>query len=178
MEELAASAEIPWRVTNVRDADDHVPPRWRRAQVRRWHWMLTETAPAPAVCEVEEVSQSADLNRLLDQANDGSYARPGAPGIECWLGVRREGLLLGAGALMRLPSSAGHVRGIAVLEQARRQGIGTAVSAELTRRGLANGSPVCTLGVYTHNAAAIAMYRRLGYDVVHTFTSGEVPSPE
>ena len=52
--------------------------------------------------------------------------------------------------------------------------MGTAISAALTRRGFANGSSQCTLGVYTDNPTAIAMYQRLGYRTVHTFTSGEV----
>jgi len=33
-------------------------------------------------------------------------------------------------------------------------------------------SGVCSLGVYVDNEPALRTYRGLGYDIVHTFTSG------
>jgi GNAT superfamily N-acetyltransferase len=180
MRHVAAVARPAWRVTNVTESDPHVPPQWHRPAPHRWHWMLTSKLPdahAPTGIDVDDVTDPDEINRVLDLANADSHARPGTAGVEAWLGARRDGALLGVGALMRLPDGTGHLRGVGVLPTARGLGVGTAISVALTRRGLANGSTVCTLGVYTDNAIAIAMYRRLGYDVVHTFTSGAVRQP-
>ena len=38
--------------------------------------------------------------------------------------------------------------------------------------GLQTSSPVVTLGVYTDNTAAVALYRRLGYRRDRSFVSG------
>ena len=178
MRHVAQSAQPAWRVTNVMEADGLVPPLWTRSAVHRWHWMLTHDVPALIDAErAEPVVDADEINAVLDAANADSFARPGAPGIEVWLGVRNTRRLLGVGALMRLPDGTGHLRGVGVLEEARGRGIGTTISAALTRRGFANGSDVCTLGVYTDNVAAVAMYKRLGYATVHTFTSGVVTPP-
>jgi ribosomal protein S18 acetylase RimI-like enzyme len=175
MRHVAEIAEPAWRVTNVTEADAAVPPSWRRPRAHRWHWMLTRIEPPAALAEqVEAVADVEEIDAVLDAANADSFARPGAPGIELWAGVRDAGRLVGVGALMRLPDGTGHLRGVGVLPSARGRGIGTAISAALTLRGFANGSDLCTLGVYTDNAAAIAMYERLGYSTVHTFTSGVV----
>ncbi len=48
------------------------------------------------------------------------------------------------------------------------------LSAALTLRALDGGSGVATLGVYADNLPAVAVYRRLGYDVLHTFASGPI----
>jgi ribosomal protein S18 acetylase RimI-like enzyme len=175
MREVAAVAEPAWRVTNVSASDPHVPPTWHRPGPHRWHWMLTATPPGESDgIEVTDITDADEINRVLDRANADSHARPGAAGVETWLGARRQGALLGVGALMRLPDGTGHLRAVGVLPEARGLGLGTAISVALTRRGFANGSTVCTLGVYTDNAVAIAMYRRIGYHFVHTFTSGAV----
>ena len=56
---------------------------------------------------------------------------------------------------------AGYVAGIAVLPQARRRGIGAAISSWLTRQAMARGAALCHLHPDTDAAAAI--YSRLGY---------------
>ena len=179
MAAVATSEPPPWRVTNSIAVDAQVPAGWARPGVHGWHWMLTETCPdESAAADTVVVTDADEIDAVLDVSLADSFARPGAPGIETWVGVRREGRLLGVGALMRLPRGAGHLRGIGVLPEARGRGIGTAISAALTRRGIATGPGVCTLGVYTDNPTAIAMYERLGYRTVHTFTSGQVvPAP-
>ena len=99
---------------------------------------------------------------------------PGMPDIECWLGVRSEGRLVGVGAVARQADGTGHLRAVTVLPSLRGQGLGTGLSAALTARALAGRSGVATLGVYVDNDTAVALYRRLGYAVVHTFVSGPV----
>lgn len=175
MRDVAATAESAWRVTNESAADDVVPEVWRRPAAKRWHWMLTtEPPPVDSAQAVEEVTDTDEINAVLDQAIADSHARPTTPGIEVWLGVRRDSRLLGVGALIRLPDGTGHLRGVGVSESSRGHGIGTAISAALTRRGFVTGAGLCTLGVYTDNAPAIAMYASLGYRVHHTFTAGAV----
>src|SRR3954447_2645952 len=56
---------------------------------------------------------------------------------------------------------AGYVAGIGVLPQARRRGIGAALTSWLTRRAFETGAALCHLHPDTEEAAAI--YRRLGY---------------
>ena len=119
---------------------------------------------------VVEVTDAALIDGLLDVANPGSFARPGSRGVECWLGVPGPEGLLAVGALYRDPSGAGHLRSVTTHPSAAGRGLGTAVSAALTRRALA----VCgsaTLGVYVDNAPALAVYDRLGFRTHVTFRS-------
>lgn len=97
----------------------------------------------------------------------------GTPGIEPWLGIRDEARLAAVGAVLRQPDGTGHVRGVAVAESQRGRGLGRELSRALTRAAMAD-SGVCSLGVYVDNEPALRTYRSLGYEVVHTFTSGPV----
>ena len=164
----------PWRVTVPIEAAEAVPDAWRSSERWYWHWMLTTTPPPAPDLAIEEVADAAEINAVLDAGQPTAHARPGSSGIECWLGVRRSGALLAVGALVRQSDGTGHLRAVTVLPEARGEGFGRDLSAALTRRALATGSGVATLGVYTDNDAAIAIYRRLGYAVVHTFASGPV----
>jgi len=169
---LAGTIERPWRLTAPADAADDLPPSWRHTDRWHWHWMLTTTAPAPATVDVVEVTSADEINALLDEGAPTAHARPGSRGVECWLGVREAGTLVAVGALVRQHDRTGHLRAVTVLPDARGRGLGRELSAALTRRALTDGSGVATLGVYTDNDPAVAIYRGLGYDVVHTFTSG------
>lgn len=151
-----------------------VPDRWRLAEVRRWHWMLTTRVPDPVDVEVEEVPEEAEVDALLDLAAPDSHARPGTPGIEAWLGVRDEArALVAVGAVVRQPDGSGHLRAVTVHPRARVRGLGRALSTTMTRRAMA-GSGVASLGVYVDNEPALRIYRGLGYAPVHTFVSGPV----
>ncbi|MBB6628802.1 GNAT family N-acetyltransferase [Nocardioides sp. KIGAM211] len=173
MHDLAAAGEQPLRLTVDVTAYDVVPAAWHQPAPHRWHWMLTR-GPAPeAAASVEEVTDPAEIDAVLDVANPDSFARPGTPGVECWLGLREAGALVAVGALVRQPDGSGHLRGVSVLPAYAGRGLGTALSAALTRRGLA-GPGVCSLGVYVDNAPAVAIYGRLGYVAAHTFASGTV----
>ncbi|GAA1926763.1 hypothetical protein GCM10009737_30780 [Nocardioides lentus] len=183
--EVADEAERPWRLILDEASAGALPPAWRPAEPRSWHWMLTTQAPPappappPAVEEVDLASDSgqgaAAVDAVLDAAMPETHARPGTAGIECWLGVRgADGVLAGVGALARQPDGTGNLRGIAVLPSYGGQGLGTALSAALTRRALAGASGVATLGVYVDNAPALAVYDRLGFRTRHTFYSGRL----
>lgn len=171
----------PGRVTVERDACPAMPPGWSFRHVRTWDWLWTCTrpdgSPRHAVEDLSEPHHAAAVDAVLDAANADSFARPGAPGVETWLGVRLAGRLVGLGALERMADGTGHLRGVSVLADARGNGVGSAVSHALTAHALASGSGVATLGCYADNEPALAIYHRLGYRTAHRFYSGAVVRP-
>ena len=174
MAEVADEATPAYRVTVVAHAAAHLPLKWRHSDPHRWHWMLTRSLPPDPGLPVEEVDAADEVQALLDVAQPDAHARPGTAGIESWLGVREAGALVAVGALLRQPDGTGHLRAVSVHPAHRGRGIGLGLSAALTRRALAGGSGVATLGVYTDNVPALATYTRLGYTTGHTFVSGPV----
>jgi GNAT superfamily N-acetyltransferase len=177
MEYVDGAAPRPWRVTV--EAPARPPDAWHRPAPHAWHWMLTRgpVPPRGPTHPVEEVDDADAVNALLDAANADSFARPGVPGIVTWLGVRQSARLIAVGALERMHDGTLHLRGVTVRTEARGAGVGSAVSAALTEHALAHGAGIATLGVYTDNGTALRIYGRLGYQVKHTFTSGEVAAP-
>jgi ribosomal protein S18 acetylase RimI-like enzyme len=173
---VAGKIGAPDRVSVEAASLAALPVAWRQSTTKRWHWMLTRQQPGPVDLPVVEVTDHDEVDALLDEANPDAHARPGMPDIECWLGVRSGGRLLGVGAVSRQADGTGHLRAVTVLPSQRGQGLGTGLSAALTARALAGGSGVATLGVYVDNDAAVGLYRRLGYAVLHTFASGPVRS--
>lgn len=169
----------PGRVTMEQAVGDATPLRWHCPRVRCWDWMWTRTAPpaAPALPTVE-VHDPDEIDAVLDAANPDSFGRPGAPGIDRWLGVRLDGTLVGVGALERMADGTGHLRGVSVLPEVRGRGVGTAISLGLTADALKDGSGVATLGAYSDNTAALAIYSRLGYRTAHRFRSGAVATAQ
>lgn len=126
---------------------------------------------------MQEVYDEAAIDELLDHGNAEAHARPGDPAIVNWLGVYDDVGLACVGALTVTANGGAHLRAITTAPRARRQGLGWAVGAALTVRGLRDVSPEVTLGVYTDNAAAIALYSRLGYSKVHRLVSSAAPAP-
>jgi GNAT superfamily N-acetyltransferase len=164
----------PWRVVAETGSETALPPGWRPAEPRRWHWMTTRRAPEPVSGEdaVVEVT-AAEAVAVLD-STPRAFPPPAPEAVDCWLGVRGEnGEASAVGALLRLSrDGTGHLRAIATRPSHRGRGLGATVSAALTRRALAEGSGLATLGVFTDNDVAVRLYERLGYAVVHTFVAG------
>src|SRR4051794_26550832 len=100
----------PWRATVELPGE----PPWHRPESHDWHWMLTQgpvqqdTRWDVAVLGEED---DAAIDELLDEANPGSFARPGSPGLDAWLGVRDGDRVIGAGAGPRTHDGAGDPRG-------------------------------------------------------------------
>ncbi|NYD40759.1 GNAT family N-acetyltransferase [Nocardioides panaciterrulae] len=194
MAALAEAGVRPGRLSVEDPSYDGVPAAWSFTRQGHWHWMLSDRpvvgpvvgpGAGPVVgpgggptVRVEEADDPAEVDAVLDVANPGSFARPGTPGIECWLGIREAGRLVAVGALRREADGTGHLRGVSVLPSHTGRGLGGALSAALTRRAQAGASGVATLGVYVDNLPALAIYRRLGYVVEHTFSSGPLASGE
>ncbi len=81
--------------------------------------------------------------------------------------------------LHRTAAGAGHLTGIVVDPAHRGQGLGTAVTAGLTRAAIerpARMPGVSTLGMYSDNDSARPLYRRLGYRSAHAFSSRLIAS--
>ena len=173
---LASVAEVapaPARVSVDKHSFGALP--WRVPSCHVWDWMLCDTPPPPPLLEVVEVADPAEVGAVLDAGNPDSFARPGDPDVETWLGAYDDGVLGAVGALTRVGDSTGHLRGITTRPDHRGRGLGAAVSAALTRRAMAP-TGVATLGVYVDNDPALGIYRRLGYRTVHTFASGAATS--
>ncbi len=174
LDAVATEVEPPARV--MVDAPDAsaVPAAWPLTEVRHWHWMRSTRALGPETVAVEEVVDTDEVDALLDEAAPDSHARPGTPGVEAWLGVRDDdATLVAVGAVVRQPDGTGHLRAVTVLEHARGRGLGRELSTAMTRRAM-RGPGVASLGVYLDNEAALRIYRGLGYEVAHSFSSGPV----
>lgn len=156
------------------------PAGWELGQGGTWAFMWTDRADdlprAPA--GLAELDDAADAERIEHFGLGHNATFEGFPGrgyASLWLGVEDAvGGLAAVGAVHVLGSGAAHLAGIVVRPDLRGTGLGTALTAELTRRAVA-GHGASTLGVYSDNAVALRTYHRLGYAVAHHFhTRGTV----
>ena len=99
-------------------------------------------------------------------------AEPDDDRARAWLGVRADdGELLACVALYEGAPGVDLMASVAVATAARGQGLGLAVAAAATRRSLRERPPVATVDLYSDNAVARALYRKLGYRLDQAFTS-------
>jgi len=166
---VAASRPRPERVLVDVEAVPALPASWTPAPARPWYWMWTSQVPARPSRDVAEIDDAGELAAFLAAAYPDSFARPGDPDVDCWLGVRDAGSVVALGALVRRPDGTGYLRAVSVLSAYRGRGLARDVSTVLTRRALEVGTGVATLGVFVDNGPALAVYRRLGYVAGHTF---------
>lgn len=154
--------------------------------VSEWDLMLAQ-APPPAQPHEDRVAVIEDLavvQRFLDRTSPTHSVRADDPEVLAWGGVvdggtnaaksdetTGSGDLVAIGALVRRPSGAAYLASIATAEQARGRGLGSAVTAYLTRRAFTSGAPDCILAHYHPNESARRMYLRLGYRTTHQCTS-------
>lgn len=139
-----------------------------------WMWTVDQPRPLPAEAALVELDDTADADDLRGLAQNHSPTGEGDPGSgvsERWVGLRDEsGDLIAAGSMQRLASGTPHLAGIVVHADHRGRGLGSAVTAALTRIGLAD-SGVCTLGMYSDNVAARRAYYGLGYATAWAWAS-------
>jgi ribosomal protein S18 acetylase RimI-like enzyme len=138
-----------------------------------WEWMWTSTPP-PLSSGVAWLTpaEERELPDLLAHT-PRAHAQPGDPSVRAWAGVRRDGTLVAAGALCSAPAGTPHLRAIVTHPEHRGRGLGAAVTATLTLRGLQT-SPVVTLGMYSDNDVARRIYHRLGFVTSHRWVSAQV----
>lgn len=141
-----------------------------------WDWMWTTDAPPRVDLEdrLIPLDDTADADELAALASAHSPTGEGDPGTgrtQLWLGLRNaRGELAAAGAMQLWESGAPHLAGIVTHADYRGQGLGRAVTAGLTRHAVAEYG-VCTLGMYSDNAPARAVYTGLGYRTAYAWHS-------
>ncbi|WP_109473224.1 GNAT family N-acetyltransferase [Ornithinimicrobium cavernae] len=147
----------------------------------RWDFLTTRTAPQqappPQGLHVVELDDTADAVRLQEfgrRHNPDFEGFPGRGFSMLWRAVvDQHDELVGIGALHELDTGIPHLSGLVVAPAHRGRGLGRLLTSDLTRQAM-DLAGVCTLGVYTDNQAAIALYHSLGYRTHHSFHTRDV----
>ena len=172
MADLAPELRDRQRVTLPRGTSPLLPA-WLGLSGTDWdfRWTAAPAPPQPGEELVVPVEDDA-VAPLLAAASPTASAQPGDPAVRRWVGVEQDGRLLACAADTSATTGVGHLSSIAVHPAARGRGLGSAVTAALTRQLLAQGCDVVTLGMYADNGAGRALYDRLAFVDSHRFTSG------
>jgi ribosomal-protein-alanine N-acetyltransferase len=109
-----------------------------------------------AVLRIESLSQPRGWSLGLFL---GELSRPDD---RCYLVAKVDGQVVGFGGMLFVGSD-GHLATLAVDPSARRDGVGTRLTAALCRAALAHGASALTLEVRSGNTGAQALYRRFGF---------------
>lgn len=178
--ELAAErGAVPeWFSTTGEGRDLAAPPGLTTSGSGRWAFMWAtsgEDLPAAPrdLVDLDDTADAEEIEAFGRAQNPDFEGFPGHGYSSPWLGVRHGEGLVAVGALHILGSGAPHLAGLVVRRDLRGRGLGAALTAELTRRAVAEHG-VATLGVYSANTAAIRLYERLGYAVAHHFHTREL----
>lgn len=169
---LAAAGVRPTSVGVESAAVDLLPGIWHIGVRPPWFWMWTSRPCPPPARELERLTDADEINALLDLAMPASHTRPG--GSQTWHGFHADGRLVAAGGMLRTVDGSGHLGGLSVHPDVRRQGWGRQLTQGLTGLAQSGASGVASLGVYADNVAAVRLYEDLGYATAHTFQWGEV----
>lgn len=144
-----------------------------------WDWMWTTTAPPsqPGEEALVRLDDPDEVAALLAEASPRHSRGPYDPSSWGWFGLRDpDGSLIACGTVELIGPDIPHLASIATRPDRRGRGLGATVTAGLTRRALAEGSPAVTLGVYADNAVARRLYQRLGFRLEWQFSSGDAAS--
>jgi predicted GNAT family acetyltransferase len=113
------------------------------------------------------LDSDAGIEALLTEAAPASYAWPGRPGVRRWAAATGDGgELLSVAADAWSAPEVGFLAGVATRPVARGKGLAYQVCAFVTAE-LAQRHGQAGLMVDGDNAAAIGVYRRLGYTYRH-----------
>ena len=141
-----------------------------------WDWMWTTTAPPvhPREREVVELDDTADAEELTAFAtthNPRVWTEIGTGRVHRWVGIRAaDGSLLAVGGAQAEETGVPHLAGILTHTERRGEGMAAAVSALLTRQAV-HEHGACTLGMFSDNHAARALYTRLGFRTARAWQS-------
>lgn len=141
-----------------------------------WEWMWTTTAPQqdPRENLLVELNDRADADEITAFSrahNSRVWTEIGVGRIQHWLGLRdSEGHLIAVGGAEVEDSGVPLLSGIVTARDRRGQGLGSVISAALTRVAL-DEHGVCTLGMFSDNDVARRVYHRLGYRTARRWSS-------
>lgn len=147
-----------------------------------WDWMWTTQRPPRVPREedllvLDDTADAAELAALATEHSPTGEGDPGTGRTRLWLGLRAaDGQLLAAGAMQSLETGVPHLAGIVTHTDHRGRGLGRAVTAGLTRAAIAEHG-VCTLGMYSANPPARAVYTGLGYRTAYAWHSRRLSPP-
>ena len=108
------------------------------------------------------------------QHSTSSYLGATSPRVVMWSGIERGGHLVAVAGLTREPSGAVQLVSVCAVPEARGLGLAGLVCADLVLR--AGEVPMVVLEMYTANAAAASLYRRLGFLEAQRHVSGLIDS--
>lgn len=177
--DLSLMLPTPRHVSVNAGATDALPAAWSVCEWHGWTSFGIETVPRvagmDAVIELPLGRWADPISTFLDESNPDGWGRPGRDDSQ-WFGVLDESgrRLLAVGGVETSAVPSAHLSGIATHSSARGRGLGSAVTAVLTRVGVHAGHTTVTLDAYSSNEPALRMYARLGYVVDGRFRSGEV----
>lgn len=147
---------------------------------RDWYW-LARTRPfpvAPVPTHTRVVASQdydAEISRFLQVTAADAAVLPGNPELNFWVVSRGPDSSLQAVAAGTTWSSGARViNSVAVAPDARRQGLGSLVTMLAGQQHFADGAQSVSLGVRGSNLNALAMYRRLDFDVELHFVSARL----
>ncbi|MGW6450029.1 GNAT family N-acetyltransferase [Lentzea sp. NPDC055074] len=138
---------------------DLMPSPW--LEDKPFGWMdRTGTLDLPA--DASWLSTPDGVEPLLREANPNSWAWPNEAGVRRWAGIHDDDRLIATAAEAWSSTDVGFMMGVAVHPSHTNQGLGHRIcqfvtSALLTLYG------TCALFVENYNAAAIAVYKKLGF---------------
>jgi ribosomal protein S18 acetylase RimI-like enzyme len=147
-------------------ADDFVPD----PHGRHYKMALTDRAALQTAAPAGDAlgpNDLPDLRRLYDEAYPGNWFDPRMLETGHYVGVRLDGTLVAvAGVHVWSPRyRVAAIGNVTTHPRLRGRGLGTAAVATLCRR-LLSTVDVISLNVMADNAAAIALYERLGFTVI------------
>jgi RimJ/RimL family protein N-acetyltransferase len=141
-----------------------------------WEWMWTTRSPARDPREgrlvvLDDGDDAAEIRSFSSTNNPRVWTEVGTGRVVRWMGLRaQDGQLLAVGGAELEASGVPHLAGIVTAIERRGQGLGTVVSAALTRWAVGRDG-VCTLGMFSDNEPGRRLYARLGYRTARSWHS-------
>lgn len=132
-----------------------------------WEWFCTTAPPSDrggdeAVVPLDDIARHDEVVEFLARHSPTADTLPGRG--ERWFAIEREpGRLAAVTAYGHTATGAPHLSSVAVDETLRGRGLGRHIVSVVTRLAVSEHG-VCTLGMYSDNAVARALYLSLGYD--------------